>query len=240
MSELRVLEPIDDLARRVDPGELARLLGYPVGTRLEGRPAELAEAARDWFDEHARPWSAVRRLKILTVDESRVMVEGGAILRSRPLADRLRRTDCEELAIAVTTAGSEVDDHSARLWAEDRPDEAFFADRFGAAAAEHLAAARAMWMRTELVRRGRGLLPGYSPGFDGWSLTDQPVLFRLLGTEAAELPGPLEMLDTGMLSPKNSLLATFGMTQRSELAESLWERDKCSWCSLSPCALRSR
>ncbi len=238
MRALRILGPVEGLAERIDPGELARLVGYPAGKALEGRPAELVEEARRWFGGHGRPWSAVRRIGILTVDESRVLLEGGAILRSLSLAERLLRTESDELVVAVSTAGAEVDAHSAALWEGDRPDEAFFVDRFGAAVAEYQATSTAAWMRDQLTRSERGLLPGHSPGYDGWPLDDQRVLFRLLGTEQAELPGPLAVMDSGMMSPKNSLLAAFGMTRRPDLAEPLWRRSRCSWCSLSPCALR--
>ncbi len=33
-----------------------RLLGYPRDFELEGRPRELAEWARAWYAENARPW----------------------------------------------------------------------------------------------------------------------------------------------------------------------------------------
>jgi hypothetical protein len=104
---------------------------------------------------------------------------------------------------------------------------------------EHLATATAVRLRQRFSDLGLGMIPGYSPGYDGWSLTDQGPLFRLLGLEEIDLPGPVSILDSGMLQPKNSLLAIFGVTPRADLAEPLWQRSRCSWCSLSPCALRS-
>ena len=40
----------------VQPAEYHRLLGYPRGKSPEGRAAELADWARDWYVQHGRPW----------------------------------------------------------------------------------------------------------------------------------------------------------------------------------------
>lgn len=45
----------------VDTAEYVRLLGFPRGHVLEGRALELARWARDWYDEHGRPWVYARR-----------------------------------------------------------------------------------------------------------------------------------------------------------------------------------
>jgi hypothetical protein len=239
---LEELQPVKDPAAAVDEGELARLLGYPVGRRggFEGRVAELVETARTWYAWHGRPWVAARRLAIRAIDGARVEVEAGETLRSERLAGWLHDAGAGELVVAVVTAGPEVDQRAAALWADDRPDEAYFADRFGAAVAEHLAAATAVTLRERYRSDGLALLPGYSPGYDGWPLEDQHPLFRLL-RENPPLPvAPLsvEILDSGMLTPKSSLLAAFGLSPHPDRVEPLWRRGRCSWCSRSPCALR--
>ena len=87
--------------------------------------------------------------------------------------------------VAALTAGAEVEAEIARLWKEDRVDEAYFLDRFAAGVVEHLA---------------RSI--GVSPGSQGWELERQFELMKILGAEA-----PVELLPSGMLKPVNSLLA---------------------------------
>ena len=60
------------------------------------------------------------------------------------------------------------------------------------------------------------VLPHYSPGYPEWDIAEQAALLALLTASAAPLPGPLEVLDSGMLRPKKSLLAVFGLTRHVE------------------------
>ncbi len=87
-------------------------------------------------------------------------------------------------AVAIT-AGAEVEVEVARLWKEDRVDEAYFLDRFAAGVVEHLVRA-----------------VGASPGSKGWDVERHFELMKLLGPEA-----PVELLPSGMLKPVNSVLA---------------------------------
>ena len=55
---------------------------------------------------------------------------------------------------------------------------------------------------------------------------------------AASPPRSFEVLDSGMIRPKSSLLTVFALTPRIELAEAAWRRRPCSWCSLTACGFR--
>ena len=48
----------------------------------------------------------------------------------------------------------------------------------------------------------------------------------------------LEVLPSGMLRPKSSLLAVFGITRDLEASEAAWRRNRCSWCALTECGFR--
>lgn len=231
-----------DLDRRVSDERYARLLGYPNRALPEGRVSELAAASRLWFARHARPWAWVAPAEAVVLGAGTVELAGGRTYESRVLVERLKEIGADRLLAAVVSAGSEVDEASARLWREERPDEAFFLDRFGAAAAIQLGGWVAERLRQAAADEGLGLGPGYSPGYDGWDLADQvAVVGGLIGAAPhglASLPGALSLLDSGMLEPKNSLVATFGLTRRPEAADRQWQRHSCSWCSLTGCTLR--
>jgi hypothetical protein len=94
-----------------------------------------------------------------------------------------------EKTLAAITAGAEVEEEVARRWAEDRVDEAYFLDRLAAAVVEHLA-----------LSLGRPR----SPGHKGFPLEAQSRLYAELA------PRDIELLPSGMLKPKNSLLAVYG------------------------------
>jgi len=107
---------------------------------------------------------------------------------------------------AAITAGSEVEEEIANLWAADRVDEAYFLDRLAAAVVEHLAAS---------IGNGR------SPGHRGFPLVEQSRLYAIVE------PSGIELLPSGMLKPVHSLLAVYGA---DDVAGSLCSR--CDWrCS---------
>jgi hypothetical protein len=94
-----------------------------------------------------------------------------------------------EETLAAITAGVEVEDEVAKLWAEERVDEAYFLDRLAAAVVEHLALS---------------LGKPRSPGHRGFPFEEQLQLYSQLA------PPDIAILSSGMLSPKNSILAVYG------------------------------
>lgn len=124
-------------------------------------------------------------------------LEGDVLARAEEAIDWYGRHGKPRVEIRVTgsetlaaiTAGSEVEQEIAKLWATDRVDEAYFLDRLAAAVVEHLALS---------------LGNGRSPGHRGFPIEEQPKLYALLA------PSAIELLPSGMLRPTHSLLAVYG------------------------------
>ena len=131
--------------------------------------------------------------------------------------------------LGAFTAGAEVEDAAAASWAQ-RPDRAWYLERFAAAVTEHLrdrgrAHCEELW--------GIGLLAPNAPGYVGWPLRDQSALLERMVAHDARTVGPIRTLPSHMLTPKNSLLSVFGTTTGD--ADS---PVACHSCSLDPCAYR--
>jgi hypothetical protein len=222
------------LAVQVTPQEYARLLLLPRRKLEEDDLAARARAARAWYAEHGRPWVGARRVDIASIDSGGVRVETGPVLQSSRLAERLRAGDAHALAAIAVTAGAEAETESRRLWADDRPDEGFFVERFAAAVAEQLVRFAAAWVCRSSEGGGETALFHASPGCGGWPMEEQHKLMGLLADGPSTL-GPLRMLSSGMLSPGASLLAVLGLTRR-QVAPT--PADACRECDLTPCAFR--
>ena len=83
-------------------------------------------------------------------------------------------------------------------------------------------------------------MPGRRPASAGRWAGKEPTHLgatHLGGLEAAP-PVDFGVFDSGMMRPKNTLLAAFGVTRRLEIAEAAWNRNPCSWCSLADCRVR--
>jgi hypothetical protein len=245
-----------ELAAAVEERELLRLLGLPRGRQLEGDLRARADAARAWYAAHGRPFAAARRIELTSLSVSGVRLVDGTELSSPALAEGLRATRGHAVVCLAVSAGREVAAEASRLWSADRPDAAFFLDRFATAVTEALVLWAAGALCREAEPSGETLLPPRSPGCGDFAFEDQQRLARGLGavpsgggaapeqgqaggrepSEGRLRLGPLELLATGALDPPHSLLAALGVTR--ETLPAATPEELCRTCALARCAFR--
>ena len=222
----------------VPQAEFNRLLGYPRGRRLEGRSAELAADVRAWYAAHGRPWLSARQVMGVELREGRVRV-AGLEFASVQLHQQLAAGMVQSVVLVAVSAGPECEAQAQLHWREEKPDEYFFTEMYGSAVVEHLVTVVAGQLCAWADQRQMAALPHYSPGYAGWDVTDQSKIWTLLHRGRAQpLPGQLEVMPSGMLRPKKSLLALFGLTTRLEQAKQLSSLIPCQRCPLEPCQYR--
>jgi hypothetical protein len=223
----------------VAEAEYTRLLGYPPGWTLDGRAAELAGQARAWYARHGRPWVYVRQADTVDLSASSVRIDGVVFTAAR-LRTMLQRTDAHQVMLIAVGAGPELEAHAAGLWRDEKPDEYFFLDAYGAAVVEHLIAATGARLCAWAARRDLAVLPHDSPGYAGWNVGEQAKLLELLEATRGGLgwPGGLEALDSGALRPTKSQLAVFGLTRHADRLDGRVGTIPCVGCPLDPCAYR--
>lgn len=219
----------------VDGEEYVRLLGFPRGHRLEGRALELAEWARGWYAAHGRPWTYARVATDLLVAAGTVTIEG-LTLRSGRLHRTLDEAGASSAALVAVSAGPELELEAQRAWTEGRPDEYFFLEMLGSAVVEHLTMRAGATLCAWAEGEGMAVLPHDSPGYPEWDVADNARLLTLLGDRATG--GRLEVLESGMLRPKKSLLAVFGVTRQVGRVDRTAHLVPCRNCSFTPCQYR--
>jgi hypothetical protein len=223
-------------AVNVVPAEYKRLLGYPADRELEGRALELAHWARDWYREHGRPWVYARPVDGIEIGSDCLALEGRKF-HSRELQKNLRDADASEIVVAAVSAGPELETAAQQAWRDEKPDEYYFLEVYGSAVVEHLVTMAGAQICAWAEGINMAVLPHYSPGYGEWSVAEQPRLIEVI-RGSRELPGPLEVLDSGMLRPKKSLLAVFGLTAAIDRAKQLSALVPCERCSYMPCQFR--
>lgn len=219
----------------VEPNEYNRLLGYPRGWELSGRARELAAWARAWYAENGRPWVHVRHAERLEINDRSICIEGATFTSAR-LQKTFQDADAHGAVLAALSAGPEVEEQTSKLWSEEKPDEYFFLEMFGSAVVERLTTMTGARLCDWGEGRGIAVLPHYSPGYPEWDISEQPRLFHLIKPHA--VPCPVEVLDSGALRPKKSLLAVFGLAPQTERLRRLTDLVPCNNCSLSSCVYR--
>jgi hypothetical protein len=231
MIDLAATNPSVDVA----PAEYFRLLGYPRGRMLEGRAAELAAWAREWYAANGRPWICVRPAEAFEAAGGVISIEGEPFTSAR-LQQMIERAGAHGAMLAAVSAGPEAEDAAQQLWREEKPDEYFFLQMFASAVVEHLVTVTGARLCAWAEERGMAVLPHYSPGYPEWDIAEQPRLLAVV--KRCPLPGWLEALDSGALRPNKSLLAVFGVTRHTERVQRLTDLQPCENCSFTPCAYR--
>jgi hypothetical protein len=223
----------------VQPAEYQRLLGYPRGRVLEGRARELADWARAWYAEHGRSRVYARETDSLWIADGSIVIDGTPFSSPR-LQKTLAAADAHGAVLVAVTAGPEVEIEAQNRWREEKPDEYFFLEIYGSAVVEHLAAVTGARLCGWAEARGMAVLPHYSPGYAQWDIAQQPALLDLLvhGPTPHRLPFELTVLESGMLRPKKSLLAVFGLTHQLDCVRRLTDLVPCQSCSLARCHYR--
>ena len=220
----------------VQPDEYIRLLGYPRGWVLDGRARELADWARAWYAKHGRPWVYARQAESLAVDGDSIQIDGIPFASTR-LQSTLQQADAHSAILVAVGAGPEAEEEARRRWLEEKPDEYFFLEMFGSAVVEHLTTMTGAGLCDWAERHGMAVLPHYSPGYPEWDIAQQRRLLDVVAQDQA-LPSSLEVLDSGMLRPKKTLLAVFGLTRHTDRLRKLTELVPCENCSYSSCQYR--
>jgi hypothetical protein len=205
---------------------------------LEDRARELADWARGWFAEHGRPWVHACHLASVRT-EGPVLHLGTMAFRSPRLVKTFRAAAADGAVLVAVSAGPEIEQEAQVRWRDGRPDEYFFLEVYGSAVVEHLVTATGARLCAWAEGRGLAVLPHYSPGYPDWDISEQPRLLELL--HSAGLSGgpvPVEVLESGMLRPKKSLLAVFGLTRETDRVQRLADLVPCASCSYAPCQYR--
>jgi hypothetical protein len=222
----------------VPEAEYKRLLGYPKSHELGARPRELAEWARQWFSENGRPWIYVRQMDKLELKNGKLRITG-VEFSSRQLHDQFVESQAGSAMLVAVSAGEQCEEKARQLWQESKPDEYFFLEIFGSAVVEHLVTVASGRICSWADANKMAALPHYSPGYSGWDIADQIKLWDLIRQNGAgHLVGRLEVLETGMVRPKKSLLTVIGMTQHLGQARRLARLTPCETCSLPDCGYR--
>ncbi len=85
---------------------------------------------------------------------------------------------------------------------------------YASAVVEHLTTWPARDFATGPSSDGMAVLPHYSPGYPEWDVAEQPRLLELMKqTRSEQFPSRVDVFDSGMLRPKKTQLAVFGLTR---------------------------
>lgn len=218
--------------------EYQRLLGYPKNYTLEGRSRELANEAAAWFSKNGKPWICAQEISFVELKNGKTRL-AGIEFSSKKLREIFSEANAHSALLVAVSAGKECEEHARDLWSEGKPDEYFFLETYGSAVVEQLITVASGRICAWADENKMAALPHFSPGYSGWDIAEQLPLWNLFQKNLGKnVPGELEVLDSGMLRPKKSLLAVIGLTRDLEKARQFQKLIPCENCALPDCRYR--
>lgn len=148
-----------------------------------------------------------------------------------------RFQQAESAVIVGISVGGEPESESASRWEADEPDRYFFIESYAAAVVEALISEARSRLCQWAGELSRVLLPHYSPGYQEWSVADQLKVHTLLA-QFGDMPGELEVMESGMLQPRVSQLVVFGVVSAAKAPQEDADMIPCKYCAQTPCELR--
>ena len=139
-------------------------------------------------------------------------------------------TDTTEVAVFVATAGKSFDEYLKQIKASGDIYTEFLADAVGSEIAEAMVREVSNKLEEIAVERGMYITLSYSPGYCGWHVRQQPLLFSLL----PEQPCGVKLNESCLMSPVKSVSGIIGLSSKPDVQVPY----SCDICGLETCFKR--
>jgi len=225
MDALRVLE---DIPLAIDPDDVLRFQGYKAGVDVPSADVlALFDDALALGSALMRPRAVLRTLPVAR-DGDR-LTAGGVTLTIPRIAERWGAV--EEIVAGVCTIGDALERRVSALWeARDLP-LAMMLDSVGSGAVESLAEYVNDQLCQEGIARGVKVTNRVSPGYGGWDVAEQRLLWRLCPGDAVDV----SINEACFMSPTKTITILVGIGIAARVDDYFTQ---CARCWMRDCAYR--
>ena len=225
MDALRVL---DDIPLAIDPDEVLRFQGYKAG--IDSPSVDVMAL----FDEALAlgrtlmtPCAVLRTLRVTRAGDR--LTAGDVTLTIPRIAERWGGVD--ELVAGVCTIGSALERRASELWEAREMPLAMMLDSVGSGAVESLAEYVNDQLCGEGIARGVKVTNRVSPGYGGWDVVEQRLLWQLCPGDAVGVA----INDTCFMTPTKTITILVGAGVDARVDDYF---SQCARCWMRDCAYR--
>ena len=228
MSDVDVLRVLDAIPLAIDADEVLRFQGYKSGLDVPS-PDVLAlfHEALDLGHTLMTPRAVVRRLPVVR-DVDRLIADGVTLTIPR-IAERWGAVD--EIVAGVCTIGAALEAHVASLWQARELPLAMMLDSVGSGAVESLAEYVNDVLCQEGIAHGVNVTNRVSPGYGGWDVAEQRLLWRLCPGDAVGVT----LNESAFMTPTKSITVLVGAGRAARVDDYF---SQCARCWMRECAYR--
>ncbi len=228
MTAVDALRVLTDVPLAIDPAEVLRFQGYHAGVDVP------TADVRALFDDALAlgrglmaPRAALRRVPVAR-DGDRLTGDGVTLTIPR-IAERWGAV--EEVVAGVCTIGEALERRVADLWDARELPLAMMLDSVGSGAVESLAEYVNDLLCQEGLTRGLRVTNRVSPGYGGWDVGEQRLLFRLCPGEAVGVT----LNDAAFMAPTKTITVLVGAGRDARVDDYF---SQCARCWMRDCAYR--
>jgi cobalamin-dependent methionine synthase I len=227
MSAPRVLR---DIPLEIDPDEVLRFQGYKRGGEAPGPEVRaLLDEALALGDVLMEPRAAVRWHELRSRTDDRLVLADDLVFTVPGIARAWGAVT--EVAGAVVTIGRGLEQRVAALWEARELPLAAMLDSVGSGAVESLAEHVNDVLCQEGIARGVKVTNRISPGYGGWDVAEQPLLFRMV----SGAPVGVTLNEMCFMSPEKSITLLVGAGPDARVDHYF---SQCARCWMAACAYR--
>ena len=223
-----MLRVLDDIPLAIDPDDVLRFQGYKAGADVP------TAAVRALFDEALalgrtlmRPRAAVRTLPVGR-DRDRLTADGVTLTIPR-IAERWGAVD--EITAGVCTIGDALEGRVSALWEARELPLSMMLDSVGSGAVESLAEYVNDLLCQEGIARGIKVTNRVSPGYGGWDVAEQRLLWRVCPGDAVGVT----INDACFMTPTKTITILVGAGPAARVDDYF---SQCARCWMRDCAYR--
>ncbi len=159
-----------------------------------------------------------------------LLIDGTLFNVGRIITSQLR--GAEGYALFVATSGTAFEQFQRRLETEGDMVRVFIADAMGSVIAEKTANVMERWLQIFINSRGWKHTNRFSPGYCGWHVSQQQLLFPMLGERN---PCGIKLSDSSLMVPIKSVSGIIGLGANVKKLEYT-----CGLCDYAKCYKRRK
>lgn len=226
-SALKILR---DIPLAIDPDEVLRFQGYRRGVDVPGPDVRaLFEEAHALGRLLMEPRAVVRWSSVSEEADDRLTLTDGPALTIPGI--RSTWGAVTEAAGAVVTIGGALEARVAELWEARELPLAAMLDSVGSGAVESLAEHVNDLLCQQGIGRGMRVTNRISPGYGGWDVSEQPLLFHFVGGVQIGV----ELNDACFMTPEKTITLLVGAGPDARVDHYF---SQCARCWMAGCAYR--
>lgn len=231
-SSVRASTPVvvSGVPLRIDPDEVLRFQGYKKGKdRPDPEVAELYDAALAEGERLMAPRAVYRAVPVIAQAPDSLALAGGVVL-CIPEIGRLWGS-VESVGIGICTIGEALEARVRELWEGRELPLAAMLDSVGSAATECLAEYVNDLLCQVALGEGLKVTNRISPGYAGWDVADQRLLFDL----CPGAPVGVALNSACYMTPSKSISFLVGIGPEAQVDHYFTQ---CRRCWMKDCAYR--